>query len=160
VPRVSAHELLTECDCIVPSALPTLSALPVESALPTVSACPTVSAPPTELALPQVSELPLDHIEELLSLLPVLSEEPVPVLVPVVLESDVPLLVDDPVEVDALAPLLSVVLDEEPVLDEVESLPPTPALTLASLLARHRRRPRRIPAIQCREVSNYSSRTG
>lgn len=90
-----------------------------------------MSAPPTELALPQLSALPLDQDDDVVSLLPVESDDPVPVLVPVVVESDVPLLVDEPVEVDELELLLSVVLDEEPVVDDVESLPPTPALTLA-----------------------------
>lgn len=75
--------------------------------------------------------MPLDHDDDVVSLLPVVSADPVPVLVPVVVDSDVPLLVDDPVDVDELLPLLSVELEDVPVEDDVESLPPTPALTLA-----------------------------
>ena len=76
-----------------------------------------MSTPPTELALPQVSELPLDHIEELLSVLPVVSEVPLPLLVPMLVE--------------AMIPLFSEEDKDEPVVEDNESLPPTPALTLA-----------------------------
>jgi hypothetical protein len=108
---VSAHERLDENDSIVPSALPTVLAWPTESA------CPAVSPPPTELALPQESVLPPDHIEVLPSLLPVVSAVPVPV--------------DTPLLDDSMDPLLSELDDDEPLEEDEESLPPTPALTLA-----------------------------
>ena len=61
--------------------------------------------------------LPLETIEETLSLLPKVSADPLPVLVPLL--------------VDSIVPLLSEVVDEEPIVEEDESLPPTPAFTLA-----------------------------
>jgi hypothetical protein len=61
--------------------------------------------------------LPLDHEEELVSLLPAVSVDPVPEEVLVLVDSMVPALSDVPVEVP----------DEE----DAESLPLTPALTLA-----------------------------
>jgi hypothetical protein len=76
-----------------------------------------VFAPPTELALPHVSTLPLDQEDEDESLLPVVSVAPVPVVAPVLEDSDVPLDSDAPVD--------------EPVVEDAESLPLTPALTLA-----------------------------
>ena len=94
-----------------------LSALPTELACPAASACPTVSVPPRELELLKVSEVPLDHIAELLSLLPVESADPVPEVIP---------WLDD-----SIIPLLSELVDEMPVVDDDESLPPTPAFTLA-----------------------------
>jgi hypothetical protein len=64
-----------------------------------------------------MSALPLDHVEELPSLRPVVSAEPVPVLVPELVDPNVP--------------LLSELVDEVPVVEEDESLPPIPAPTLA-----------------------------
>lgn len=84
-----------------------------------------------ECALPQVSELPLDHIDVFVSLLPTVSALPVLVLVPRVADSIAPLLFATPLELDSIAPLLSEVLADDPVLEEVESLPLMPPCTLA-----------------------------
>ena len=79
-----------------------------------------MSDPPEELALPTVSLEPVDHNVDWLSLLERVSACPVELLVPT--------------EVSAWVPMLCEVPDEEPVIADTESLPPTPPSTLAEAI--------------------------